>query len=315
MSVSPLATPIQVRPSQDRAPASVGVSRPMFTTTVDGGDEVVFKHNGGGADWIQPLPLVSRIVDGIGNKKDRGEILSSRIMQDELGLPSLTYRPAFYVDERGETRKGLVSDRRSDFRTLTTAGVDAIADPQLAVSQQVARAWLGDWDCIDNDNNTWVLNNGTTLAVDYGESWNDGVTTLGLPDASRKILAKYGTPERIQPMLDRICSLSNDDIRAMVDRVGSRYVPDWTQKDLDRYAGMLCRNRDRLMQKQPFSPGPVRQWLAQNETGRKVTEWFIYGPGTPIRLGATAACQTVAKALHLPPYRSQHYTVRQDGQQ
>src|SRR5271167_1845974 len=100
MEVHSVVRPVQVLPSSERT--SNGCTHPVITTTTDG-EQVVFKHNEQAPAWCKKAPLLGTVLSRIADEQDVGEVLASHLITDELGLPAVTYRQAFYVDGDGQT--------------------------------------------------------------------------------------------------------------------------------------------------------------------------------------------------------------------
>ncbi|HEY4003248.1 MAG TPA: hypothetical protein VGO93_30550 [Candidatus Xenobia bacterium] len=242
-------TAIQVHPSTQQTGA--GYTHPVITTTMDG-RSVVFKHN---KEISAPLKPVDDIIDRVADERDIAEVLASHLLDHQFHLPTVTYDQAFHVDGQGQKHAGVISDFQAEFHPLTEADAHHLTNPDQAAAILVVRAWMGDWDCVYNDRNTLADHTPqgpAARAVDFGSALADGVTSVGLPDANRHLLAAVATPARLSPWLDKITALSDDQIRHMVNEEGRLHIENWSPQQLARYSGVLIRNRDRLIQQHPF---------------------------------------------------------------
>lgn len=221
-----------------------GINKPILGTD-EKGNKVVFKHNS--------LGIFARIYPKAEmRKRDIKEIVASRIMQDEFGLPTVTYREGYVVDDKGQKQRGIVCDFVEGLRTLETAKTDEIKNPDQAVEQSIVKGWMGDWDIIKNDSNVWLLPDNTAVGADFGFSIDDGITDFGVPNASEKVMKALSKPENVDPIVNKIKNLSDDEIGEMVQRAGSNNVDGWKPELKKEFSDILIRNRDKLKKKNPF---------------------------------------------------------------
>jgi len=221
-----------------------GINKPIIGTD-ENGKKVVFKHNSLGI-FARVYPKAEM------RKRDIKEIVASHIMQDEFNLPTVTYREGYVVDDKGQKRKGIVCDFIEGINTLESAKPEDIKNPDQAVEQSVIKGWMGDWDIIKNDSNVWILPDGTALAADFGFAIADGITDFGVPNANEKVMKALSKPENVDPIVNKITKLSDDEIKGMVHRAGSKNVDGWTPEMEKEFSDILIRNRDKLKKKNPF---------------------------------------------------------------
>jgi hypothetical protein len=225
-----------------------GINSPRIGFDSDG-DKVVFKQNNlGGSKWLSPEDVREFTVN---------EIVSSHIMADEFGLPAVTYRQA-EAKLGDRTLQGLACDfvdgirQPGGFMSGDADALTGIENPQQAVDQTVVACWLGDWDRVKNNSNMFITPEGQLRAADFGYSMTKGLTVFGIPKANELVMKNLATPENVKPIVDKISRLSNHDVEAMVERVGSASIEDWSSGDKDRIAGILKANRDELKENPPF---------------------------------------------------------------
>jgi hypothetical protein len=221
-----------------------GINKPVIGTDEDG-NKVVFKHNNLGifARVCPPTEMRTRDVK---------EVVASHIMADEFNLPTVTYQEGHINDEKGIRRDGIVCKFVEGLHTLEDMPVSEIKTPDLAVTQSIVKGWMGDWDITKNDSNVWIKPDGSTLAADFGFSIFDGITDFKIPNANEKVMTAFSKPENVKPIVDKIKNLSDDDIKGMVHRCGSKNIRDWNEKWETDFSDTLIRNRDRLKKKNPF---------------------------------------------------------------
>ncbi len=222
-----------------------GINKPVIGTD-ENGKKVVFKHN--------KLGIFARVCPpGEMRLRDVKEVVASHIMAEEFGLPSVVYYEGHIVDDKGQRHDGIVCDFIENLRTLEDTDVSAIKNPDQAVQQSIVKGWMGDWDIIKNDSNVWILPDGTAVATDFGFSIADGITDFGIPNANEKVMRAFAKPENVEPIVKKICSLSDEDIKNMVHKAGTKYIHDWNEKWEKEFTDILIRNRDRLKKKNPFA--------------------------------------------------------------
>lgn len=254
----------------DEFAQSYGVHQLQLGHTEDG-QPCVWKHNSLFFTQFRLGTHLEPVFPQEPRHSDVREILASHIMTDEFGLSGLDYQEGTWVDAQGQAQKGVISPVVEGLRTLQDAPVEAIRNPDEAVAINVVRAWMGDWDSIKNDSNAFLLPDGTFIGGDYGWCFRDRVRDSAVPFGNEKVLRTFATEKNVQPVLDRICHLSDDDVHAMVDRIGRKNVSGWTPAQADYYSGFLIRNRDRLRKDNPFltyqtsagkQPWPLRWEMA-----------------------------------------------------
>ena len=237
----------RVTPSKKKAANAnqwSGINKPIIGHD-ENGKKVVFKHN--------TLGIFSRVYPKSEmRERDVKEIVSSHIMAEEFDLPTVTYREGYVVDDKGQQRDGIVCDFCEGLRTLENTDVKEIKNPDQTVQQSIIKGWMGDWDIIKNDSNVWILPDGTSVAADFGFALFDGITDFGVPNANEKVMQQLSNPENVDPVVNKIKNLSDEDIKGMVHRAGSKNVKDWTPKWEKEFTDVLIRNRDRLKKKNPF---------------------------------------------------------------
>ena len=237
----------------DKSPVSegwAGVNKPKMGVN-ERGEKVVFKKNTQG-------PL-ERILTGEEMREyEINEIVASHIIRDEFSLPAVEYREAYTVKD-GKRDEGIVSDFVSGLKVAgTLAGGDEeglvkkISNPDEAVAQCIIMGWMGDWDKIKNNSNIFIDPNNKALAADFGFSFSPGITFFGIPKANELIMNNLAKPENVKPVVEKIKSFSNKDIRGMVHRAGTKYVKDWSEEQEKRITGVLIKNRDDLKKDNPF---------------------------------------------------------------
>jgi len=221
-----------------------GINKPIIGTD-ETGQKVVFKHN--------TLGIFARVYPKSEmRERDVKEIVASHIMADEFNLPGVVYREGYVVDDKGQQHDGVVCDFVDGLRTLEKATAKDIKNPDEAVHQSIVKGWMGDWDIIKNDSNVWLQPDGTSVGADYGFALFDGITDFGVPNANEKVMTALSKPENVDPIVNKIKNLSDDDIKGMVHRCGSKNVKDWNPKQENEFSDILIRNRDRLKKKNPF---------------------------------------------------------------
>lgn len=224
-----------------------GINSPRMGVDSDG-DRVVFKQNTLGS---------KRLTEQDQREFNVNEIVCSHIMADELGLPVVTYREA-EAELEGETLRGLASDyidgikQPGGFMSEDLEVLKTVKNTQQAVDQTVAACWLGDWDRVKNNSNMFITKDGQLRAADFGYSLTKGLTVLGIPKANELVMNNLATPENIKPMVDKICAFTDPEIEAMVERVGTRNVKDWSSDDQERITDVLKSNRDQMRENAPF---------------------------------------------------------------
>ena len=225
-----------------------GINSPRIGYDADG-DKVVFKQNNlGGSRWLSEADVREFTIN---------EIVSSRIMADEFGLPAVPYRQA-ETQLGDQTLRGLACDfiegvrQPGSFMSGDQKVLEEITNPQEAVDQTIVACWLGDWDRVKNNSNMFITPEGTLRAADFGYSMTPGLTVFGIPKANELIMKHLATPENVKPMVNKITSLSDRDIERMVDRVGATHIDDWSSSDTKRLSDVLKTNRDEMRESPPF---------------------------------------------------------------
>lgn len=261
--------PVRVTPTPDEgASAYQAGSHDLVRGLDEENQPVVWKHN----EWASPRLAAMFPQDG--RRQDVREIVASHIVADYFGLPGITYQEGYYVDDRGR-HDGVVSRDVGPIQTLQKPGeelpgkatVSDIRDPQTAVQISVVRAWLGDGDITLNDGNFWLRSDGSSISADYGQALQDGIKNMGLPYGNHQVMRTHASRETVEPVLDRIRNLSNQEIRDLVDTIGQTYIHDWTPAHTDRYAGILERNRNRMSRGTPYRKYYASKdyWVPQNK--------------------------------------------------
>ncbi|MCD4785342.1 MAG: hypothetical protein K8T10_16105 [Candidatus Eremiobacteraeota bacterium] len=221
-----------------------GINKPIIGTD-ENGTKVVFKHNS--------LGIFARIYPKSEmRKRDVKEVVASHIMKDEFDLPTVTYSEGYVVDDKGQKQRGIVCDFIEGIRTLETAKPDEIKNPDQAVEQSIVKGWMGDWDIIKNDSNVWLLPDNTAVGADFGFAIDDGITDFGVPNANEKVMKALSKSDNVDPIVNKIKDLSDDEIKGMVHRAGSKNVDGWKPELEKEFTDILIRNRDKLKKKNPF---------------------------------------------------------------
>ena len=180
------------------------------------------------------------------------EIVASHIVADEFKMPSLTFQEGYLVNGDQKIEK-VLSPLRSDFQTLEHASVKSVKDGDAAVALTVLQGGLlGDWDSTFNDSNVWVRNDGVLMGADYGYAMAPGIECVGVPYANIKVMKEFATEENVKAITDKITNLSDEEIHGMVDRVGRRWIHDWSPKMEADMSSTLIANRDALKKDNPF---------------------------------------------------------------
>lgn len=227
-----------------------GVNKPMRATTEDGQD-VVFKHNdvsGYGAFGRLIPPSVKRMLDV-------KEIVLSHISHDDFKLPGATYREAYVLDAQGHRQEGIISDWMPGIETLHDAPVTDIKDGDLAVREAVVKGFLGDADTTKPlSSNVWIVKpTGQPIVGDFGNAGQRGVSVLGVPRANQQVMWKFANDHNVEPAVEEIRNLSDEQIKAMVDRAGSKYVHDWSPRYSRKISTVLIHNRNQLERHDVFA--------------------------------------------------------------
>lgn len=239
-----------------------GINKPIRAITEDG-REVVFKHNS--------LGVISKLGGKKENEKERDikEVIASHIMEKYFNLPTVTYYEGYYINKNAERVEGVFSDLRKDIleefndgatkkvkgRTLENTPVSEIKIPDVAVAQSIVKGWMGDWDITVNDSNVWVAKDGTPLAADFGFSLNNGIisTFLRVPNANIKVMKVFAKKENVEPVVEKIRKLSDDEIKDMVHWANVTYINNSSMKTEKELASILINNRDILRKTNPFA--------------------------------------------------------------
>lgn len=221
-----------------------GINKPIIGTD-EKGNKVVLKHN--------TLGIFARVYPKSEmRERDVKEIVASHIMADEFNLPTVTYREGYVIDDNGQRKDGIVCDFCEGLRTLENTSTKEIKNPDQAVEQSIVKGWMGDWDIIKNDSNVWILPDGKAVAADFGFALFDGITDFKVPNANEKVMTDLSKPANVDPIVNKIKNLSNEDIKGMVHRVGTKNIRDWNDKREKEMTDVLIRNRDRLKKDNPF---------------------------------------------------------------
>ncbi|MBS2036861.1 hypothetical protein JST97_17855 [bacterium] len=224
-----------------------GINKPIrVTDPKDPNSAYVAKNNTDGA-FISLHPHHDTRKDNI------TEIVMSHIVADEFKMPSLTFREGNLVTPDGRKSQVVLSPLRTDFKTLEHVAVEEIKDGDQAVALTVLQGGLlGDWDSTFNDSNLWVRNDGVAMGADYGYAGKPGISCLGVPFANIKIMKAFANRENVTSISDRIKNLSDEEIQAMVERQGSKWIRDWNPQISKELSDNLISNRNRMRQHNPF---------------------------------------------------------------
>jgi hypothetical protein len=240
-------TPLDVYPvpndSLKKGDGWAGINKPVKVAAADGTMYVAKSNTLGLFAALHP--------DQNARKENVHEIVASHIMADEFKLPSLTFQEGF-LNVGGQRVEKILSPLCTDIRTLEDAKVTDIKDGDTAVALTIVQGWMGDWDSTFNDSNVWVKNDGQPMGSDYGYALNPGVKAAGIPFANRKIMQAFATQENVTAITDKITSLSDKQINEMVDRVGKKWIHDWSADQHKQISGALIANRDAIKKHNPY---------------------------------------------------------------
>jgi hypothetical protein len=200
------------------------------------GHKHVFKHNTGGG-------LRRILTDKERRRRDVCNILASRILSDVFGLPAVVYYDAVLLFPDGSTRAGVVSNYVDGLQLLEDVRAEDVVNRDDALMQVILLAWLGDMDRIDHPDNEAVDPDGRYIVLDFDFCFSLGVTTLGLPNASRRALERFVTRDALAPLLVRVMTLSDTRIHEMVNEIGSAWVRNWTPEQARDFSSILIHNR------------------------------------------------------------------------
>lgn len=221
------------------------------------GRALFFKRNTGSA-------YRALVTSAERRRREVAHIVASHLMAETFGLPIAPFRDVVLRLDRNRRVEGIACAYLTGLRPFHEAMHRPITNREDALLQIVVLAWLGDTDRIETPDNECVDEQGRYIALDFDFCFNDGVSILGLPKASRRGLEAFATPAAVARIVDRIAPLSDETIARMVDDVGRAWVHDWTPALARDFTAVLVRNRDALRQTQAFeifqaAHGSVRQ--------------------------------------------------------
>lgn len=231
-------------------PMGSGVNHP-YKAAIDVNGEpsdqlVVFKSN-----TCEKLgPTVAKFIPPSEVRKgNRNEVVLSNILKHEFGISTVTCREAYVVTPEGTKKYGLVSDFVPGLETLEDRPVRDVKDGNAVMRASILRMWTGDWDTMHLKTGNFGLTPQGEISLDYGNAGQKGVTVLGVPRVNPPLMRAFATRENVEPTLQEITSLKDDQIRSMVSDYGQALIHDWSEADTKDLTKVLINNRDRLKQR------------------------------------------------------------------
>jgi hypothetical protein len=222
----------------NRIPVHLGNNECSVVTDLSG-RKLLFKRNSGGR-------YRALVTDTECRRRDINNIVASRILQDVFGLDYVIYRDASLTFRDGLRLHGVVCDYIENLRFFHEALSSPISNPEQAINQVVALAWLGDLDRIENPGNECIDQAQRYIALDFDFCFGDGITILGIPNASRRALERFATAGNLNTAIGRILALDNSYLANAVARIGRTWVSGWSAELERGMTATLIRNRDRL---------------------------------------------------------------------
>jgi hypothetical protein len=73
-----------------------------------------------------------------------------------------------------------------------------------------------------------------------------------VPNANEKVMTELSNPENVEPVVEKIKNLSDEEIHGMVNRAGSQNIHDWNEEKEKDFTEILVKNRDELRENNPF---------------------------------------------------------------
>jgi hypothetical protein len=105
---------------------------------------------------------------------------------------------------------------------------------------------------------------------DFGMAMQPGISSL-LPHGNTEVMRAFATPETVQPVIDKLRGLSDDDVRGMVEREGHKWIHDWTPAESEKLSKAIVHNLHEIKESNPwaryyegFHPaehGELNRWL------------------------------------------------------
>lgn len=219
--------------------SSEGFNAP-FHCHLDQGRRGVFKA----------IPNDSRFSQQAWEDEMAKEVVASKILK--------SFCPSGLVYQASEcSRLGMVGVATEFFEMSSLArdlqAVKGISNPREAIEGGVVDAWMGNYDRIENDGNVWIERQQQKVVYgDYGCAFHPGVRVLGIPKVNARLFQALATPERVEPVLDKIRALSDQQIAGMV-RLAGQDCPFLRPEVEDGIVAVLIKNRDELRAQNPFA--------------------------------------------------------------
>lgn len=242
------AEPCLVQVTDRRADPRFGLNRPTIAYTLDG-KRVVAKKNSASEIGLEEASL-----------RDRNGVLASHLMV-AFGLPCIANSEARWKME-GCWIKGTVSPWMEGALTLMDFPASSISNPEEAVALLIWREFLGDAD-INGSNFLVQIESGRLYAIDLDKAFQGVFIQKSV--GFEEIMDLHASPERVTPVLERIKALEREELREVLERIGSEVLEDWSEESREEILSNLLVNREALLRGDPYS----------RYYGKRQVPWFF----------------------------------------